>query len=138
MAEKGKIVGPIKEGTGGIVMDKGGNQLEFNQPYLKELNLNEGDIVRFDRASVGGKPVANNVVRATVGTIATINDDNCTGTILEKEPNPKKFASDGKPNVIPFYQANARELGLMVGDTVHYNLILTRDGNTLAVNVEEN
>lgn len=136
MAEKGRI-GVIKDGTGGIVMDKNGNSLEFSQPYLAELNLNQGDIVRFDRASIGGKEVANNVVRSTVGVISSINPDNQTGYITEKEPN-KLTVETVKPKLIPFFQPNIKELGIAVGDMVHYSLILTRDGQTMAVNVEEN
>ncbi|HEU4717584.1 MAG TPA: hypothetical protein VFU15_07115 [Bacteroidia bacterium] len=135
MAEKGRIK-VIKDSSGGTLTDKGGNDLDFTQIYITELFLNEGDVVRFDRATINGKPAAINVVHQTIGTITAINDDNCTGIIQEKEPNPNKLGKGVPPN-IPFYTPNLKELGFLVGDLVHYQLLYTKAGDIVAVNLVE-
>ncbi len=126
----------IRDNEGGIVVDKNGVEYDFKQPFVKELCLDEGEVVTFDIIQVNGKLEASNVKRRTVGTITAINPDNCTGTITEVEPNPKKFGTDGKPAELPFFQANLRECGFAVGDEVRYDLILTLKGIQTAVNIE--
>jgi hypothetical protein len=142
MALNGKIKG-VKAGgdgrmIGGAIFDKNGISYEFTQIYSTELSLQDGDAVRFDVVNIDGKAIANNVIRRTVGTIESINLDNSSGYIIEKELNPKRFGSDGKPNMIRFYQPHLRELGISVNDIVHYDLVNDLKGETIAVNVSEN
>lgn len=114
MAQRGKIK-VLKEGEGGIIVDMFGAELEFSQPFLAELNLHEGDLVRFERFNINGKVIANNVVRVTIGTILSLNEDGNSGLILEKEH------SKNSPQPVAFYQPYLKELGFEVG--IWYTMI---------------
>ena len=124
MAEKGKIK-VIKDGTGGIVTDRNGNDLEFIQHNHKELCLNVGDEVKFDTITVklGTAPIAANVERITAGTI--VNVDGLGMGIIEERRTMKR---------INFHQPFAAEAGIRAGEVVKYNLICTDKGE-LAVNL---
>ena len=137
MALNGKIK-IIKDGGDGIIMTKDGSEIPFQQRYYKSLCLNDGDAIRYEVANVDGKAFAVNVLRKTVGTVASINEDGISGFITEKELNPKRFGADGKSVPLPFYQPFLKSLGIAEGDMVHYDLVLTDKGETIAVNVEEN
>lgn len=135
MAQKGRI---IKDGAGGIVADVLGNQIEYTQPFSKELCIDKDDIVRFEPASIDGKVIATNLKRYRIGIIQLINSDNSSGILTEKVPNLKRFGADLKPKEIKFFQANLTELGISVGDQVDYDLVRTAAGEVVAVNLNEN
>jgi cold shock CspA family protein len=113
-----------------ITTDNMGTDLDFNIPYYMSLCLNVGDLVRFD--VINGDPkkgVANIPVyleRIPSGVVASINKDNASGTISER--------NSGK--TINFYQAHLSELQINVGDNVKYTILNTVDGE-MAVNVQE-
>ncbi|HTL81010.1 MAG TPA: hypothetical protein VL651_04870 [Bacteroidia bacterium] len=133
MAEKGHIK-DIKDGSGGNVIDKGGNDLSFSQVYYNELCLGVSNLVLFDRVTDGDVDYAANVTRVNFGTIATINADGISGTVQEKAPNPSS-PPGGVAATLNFYQPNLKQLGLQVGDQVKYTTILTLKGVQMAVNV---
>jgi len=124
MAEKGKIR-VINDGSGGIVVDKKGDEYQFNQPNHRELCLNSDDAVKFDLITLkeGSAPVAVNVERLTAGTITAL-DASGFGRIEENKTL--------KP--VNFFQPFPAESGIKVGDVVRYSLICTAKGE-LAVNL---
>ena len=85
----------IVDDDGGIIIDKKtGAELQFKQPFHRELFLNVGDIIRYEpyMAPDAKAAVATYVRRRTVGVISEINDET-TGTITEKGSNKKSRSS---------------------------------------------
>lgn len=118
----------IRDDDGGIIVDKKtGAELEFKQPYHRQLFLSAGDRVRYEPYTAPGAkgPIAVYVQRVTVGVISEISDE-VSGLITEK----------GGQNVIPFFQPLLKDLQLAVGDSVRYDLIPGKDG-AMAINVRE-
>lgn len=145
MAEKKKIKG-IKDGTGsgdgasavitvgdvnpprtgGGTTTAAAPDLMFEQAGHKALCFNVGDIINIESIVVGGATVitgARRIVRGTV--LATANNN--SGTIEENKSN----------KVINFRQPYLKELGIMAGSEVRYDLIPDLvAGGEIAVNVE--
>lgn len=145
MAEKKKIKS-IKDNTGSgdgatitvgdvSTTSSGGTavattpDIMFDQPNFKALCFNLGDIINVETITLAGTtdPTVVKARRIQRGTVLSTGTDNKTGTI---EENKSK-------KVISFYQAYLKELGIVVGTEVKYDLVPDyKTGGEIAVNVE--
>ncbi|HET6991387.1 MAG TPA: hypothetical protein VFJ43_08695 [Bacteroidia bacterium] len=136
MAEKKKIKN-IKEnpGDGASIICNGidpktgavtGADEMFDQPNYKAMCFNVDDVINTDSILVGGVSTIVLARRISRGTILSLGTDGVSGTISENKT--------GK--AINFYQPNIKELGLMAGTEVNYDLIADLiKGGEIAVNV---
>lgn len=129
MANKGDIK-IIKDTEGGVIFDINSNtEIEFIQPFHKELFLEVGARVRYTTYTPEGaaRPLAVSVERVTVGKVEELNSDNRTGIIVERVTKVK----------IPFTEPLLKERMIAVGDIVRYDLVRDSKGLPVAVNVRE-
>ncbi|HTB06815.1 MAG TPA: hypothetical protein VK806_07660 [Bacteroidia bacterium] len=133
----GPTVGPVTTSQGssnppgqimtGTIQDSTNAQLivNFAQAYGAALGLDTNVKVNYVTVTVGGQVIANSVRLLQRGEIMSINDDDTTGTLLDKATG----------NTIPFAQTYANEMGLTgptvsggKGTMVHFETIV--DPNT--------
>jgi hypothetical protein len=112
---KGKIV---KSSDSGLLIDDKGNQYKYDQPYSKELGLQDNMPVSFNLVTVEGTQTAVSVCVCYSGTISTIDPSGTTGSIAE--------AITGVG-----YKFNQPYLNLLkygVGDTVSFIVVDAPEG----------
>lgn len=129
MANKGDIK-IIRDTEGGVIFDiNSKTEIDFIQPFHKELFLEVGTRVRYTTIQPEGaaKPLAVSVERVTVGKVVSIGADNRSGEIVERITQAK----------IPFTEPLLKERMIAVGDMVRYDLIRNNKGEPVAVNVRE-
>ena len=124
----------VKDNTGGsgvtitIVNNVTGLEIVADEPFYKQLCLNEGDMVHYQAISYRKEtPFATNVTRITAGTVKSIDDSGNSGTITERKTNV----------VIPFYHANLEAQKIKAGDDVRYHLVRDSKGSVVATNLRE-
>jgi hypothetical protein len=99
----------------------------FEQTGYKALCFNIGDVVNVETINIPGTatPVIVSARRIQRGTVLTITDST-TGTIEENKTK----------KVINFKQPFVKEIGIIPGSEVKYDLVLNSAGTEVAVNVE--
>lgn len=109
---KGKII-IIKENEKGIVQNDNGHEITFVQPYLTDLGMKVGTVVRFDVYTdpTTGEKTAYNVELYKKGIII----------IKENEKYPT--VQDENFGVIPVYEPLLKEQGIVDGSKISYELL---------------
>ena len=103
-----------------------GQQFDFEQPNYMGLDLNVGDIVKYDTIIPAGTktPVVVSASRLNVGVVASVTSDK-TGTLTERVSK----------KTIAFFQTNLNDLGIKAGAHVAYDLVPGANGTEVAVNL---